>query len=235
MNSTAKGIGALWKRDGIFVFEDPYLGNLIQNVAYDQIYDEHAYIFSLNSIKSIFEPVGMEIFHIEQYPTYGGSMRYFIGFKGEHQMDGSCLDQWERENRSLKLDCLETYQRFAKRCEQQKRETIQLLTGLKQQGKRIVGYGAPSKSTIVLNYCNIGCDILDCIYDTTPIKQGKFSPGKHIPIRAFTNDWFQGVDDALLFIWNHKQEVLEKETSFRQKGGQWIILTPAIRFCVFNG
>ena len=228
MNEVAIGIKVLLKEDGVFVFENPYLGNVIENVAYDQIYDEHSYIFSLNSVSYIFEQVGMEIFHIEPQVTHGGSMRYYIGFKGIHEKDQSVIDQFYKENNVLKLGDIETYRQFAKNCEQRKQELLKLLKDLKNQGKRIVGYAATAKSTTVLNYCGIGPNLIDCIYDTTPIKQNKFSPGMHIPVKPYTKDWYKEADCAVLFAWNHAKEIFAKENEFKQNGGQWVLFMPHV-------
>ena len=228
MNEVAMGVKALLKEDGVFVFENPYLGNVIENVAYDQIYDEHSYIFSLKSVSYIFEQVGMEVFHIEPQVTHGGSMRYYIGSKGTHKKDKSVIDQFAKENNVLKLGDVETYRRFAKNCEQRKQELVTLLKNLKQQGKRVVGYAATAKSTTVLNYCGIGPDLISCIYDTTPIKQNKFSPGMHIPVKPYTKDWYKEADCAVLFAWNHAKEIFAKENEFKQNGGLWILFMPHV-------
>ena len=89
-------------------------------------------------------------------------------------------------------------------------------------GKRVVGYGATSKSTTILNYSDVGSDLIDFIVDTTPTKQNKFTPGMHIPIKsysAFSNDY---PDTAILFAWNHKEEIFKKEKNFLSQGGKWI-------------
>jgi methylation protein EvaC len=104
-----------------------------------------------------------------------------------------------------------------------------LLKALKIEGKRIVGYGATSKSTSVLNYCGIGPEDIEYITDTTPLKQGKFSPGAHIPIRghdAFTGDY---PDYALLFAWNHANEIFSKEGNYKRSGGKWILFVPEVK------
>jgi len=228
MHEVAQGVAILLKADGVFVFENPYLGNVVENVAYDQIYDEHSYIFSLNSVSYIFGKAGLEVFHTEPQATHGGSMRYYIGFKGNHVKRQSVIDQFYKENNLLKLDKLETYQNFAKNCEKRKHELLKLLKELKDQNKHVVGYAATAKSTTVLNYCGIAPNLIDCIYDTTPIKQNKLSPGMHIPVKAYTPDWFKNTDYAVLFAWNHAKEIFAKESEFKQNGGQWILFMPHV-------
>jgi len=103
-----------------------------------------------------------------------------------------------------------------------------LLLSLKGDGKRVAGYGATSKSTTVLNYCRITKELIPYICDTTPIKQGKVSPGMHIPIKpyeAFTADY---PDYAVLFAWNHKNEILAKEQLYAAQGGRWVVFVPKV-------
>ena len=105
---------------------------------------------------------------------------------------------------------------------------ISTLQQQKKAGKRVVGYAATSKSTTVLNYCNIGPDLLEYISDTTPIKQGKYSPGTHIPVRSHEEFKSNYPDKALLFAWNHKSEIMEKEVVYSSGGGQWIVYVPQV-------
>jgi len=108
------------------------------------------------------------------------------------------------------------------------KQIVQLLTELKAQGKRVVGYAATSKSTTVLNYTQVGPDLIQYISDSTPIKQGKFSPGMHIPV--VSPDVFRAEypDYAVLFGWNHKKEILENEKAFTAAGGKWIVFVPQV-------
>lgn len=184
LHSVGKGVDILLKDDGVFEFEDPYLGAMIEKTSYDQIYDEHVYIFSVNSVENAFAPYGLEVFHVTPLETHGGSMRYHLCRKGAHEVRESVTAQKKYEQ-DMGLDTFETYERFAEQCEQNKQDLVALLQDLKDKGKRVVGYAATSKSTTILNYCGIGPDLIECIYDTTPIKQGKFSPGMHIPVKSF--------------------------------------------------
>jgi methylation protein EvaC len=127
------------------------------------------------------------------------------------------------------LDKIETYEQFARNCEQNKNDFVKLLKQLKADGKRVVGYAATSKSTTVLNYCDIGPDLIEYICDTTPIKQGKFSPGMHIPIKSYEDFKNDRPDYAVLFAWNHAQEIFEKEKAFIDQGGKWIVFVPEVK------
>lgn len=228
LNSVAKGISHLLKPTGVLAFEDPYLGAMISKTSYDQLYDEHVFIFSAHSVQNAFARHGLELFHVEPLETHGGSMRYYLSHKGAHQIRNSVKQQLEYE-RKLNLDNPTGFANFKNACEKNQSDFVKLLQQLKSQGKRVVGYAATSKSTTVLNYCKIGPDLIEYICDTTPIKQNKYSPGMHIPIKpyeTFQNDY---PDYAVLFAWNHAKEIIEKEKTFIKNGGQWIIFVPIVK------
>lgn len=228
LDSVGQGVDVLLKEDGVFVFEDPYLGDVIQKTSYDQIYDEHVYIFSVLSVAHTFAQHGLEIFRVEPQTTHGGSMRYYLCRKGKRCIEDSVQNQLDLE-RNLGLDKQETFEQFSRNCEHSKQKLLALLARIKSEGKRVVGYAATSKSTTVLNYCGIGPDLIEYICDTTPIKQGKFSPGMHIPIVSYEHFQKDNPDYVVLFGWNHAQEIFAKEKDFLQNGGKWIVFVPEVK------
>ncbi|WP_318258343.1 class I SAM-dependent methyltransferase [Geobacter anodireducens] len=227
-HSIIAGIKILLKDDGIVMFEDPYLGDVIEKTSYDQIYDEHVFLFSLRSIGYAFAQHGLELVDIEPQTTHGGSMRYVIAHKGARPVSPAVLTQLRKEE-ELGLHRLETYERFRLNCEKSRSELKSLLEHLKAEGKRVVGYGATSKSTTIINYCGITPDLIEFISDTTPAKQGKFTPGAHIPVRPYGDFAARYPDYALLFAWNHSVEIMAKEGDFRSGGGKWIVYVPQVK------
>ena len=226
-HSIVSGISKLVKKTGIVVFEEPYVGDVIEKTSYDQIYDEHTFLFSVSSINYIFNVHGMEVIDVVHQETHGGSMRYIIGHKGVRELSQEAINQIAKE-KDLGLDKPETYINFKENCENSRIDLKKLLVELKNKGKSIAGYGATSKSTTILNYSDIGPDLIDYICDNTPIKQGKFSPGKHIPIvpiETFKNNY---PDYLVLFAYNHAKEIMEKEKDFTEKGGKWILYVPNV-------
>ena len=227
-NSIIEGIDELISHNGIVVFEEPYLGDVIKKTTYDQIYDEHTFLFSITSINNAFKKFEMNVFHAERQTTHGGSMRYYICRVGEKTISKELKDLLSDEI-DLGLDKLEIIKNFDAKCKNHKKEFKDLLEKIKSENKSIVGYGATSKSTTVLNYCNIGSDLINCIYDNTPTKINKFSPGKHIPIidsKEFINE---AADYTVLFAHNHSKEILEREKDYSAKGGKWILFDDTIR------
>jgi methylation protein EvaC len=224
----AAGVGRLLKPDGVFIFEDPYLGDMIAKTSYDQIYDEHVFIFSAASVASAFSAYNLELVDIALQITHGGSMRYVLAPAGSRAVSPRVGEQLAKEN-SQGLDRAETYRNFRDNCERSRNLLMGELNRLRAAGKRVVGYGATSKSTTVINYCGITPDHLEFISDTTPIKQGKLSPGAHIPVRPYEEFERKYPDCALLFAWNHGTEIREKERAFIAAGGRWLVYIPEVR------
>lgn len=207
-------------KKGVFVFEEPYLGSMFEKTSYDQIYDEHIYMFSASSVKKIFNLFDYELIDVIKQETHGGSQRYVVGRKGQHDININVLKLLDEEKKA-NLDNIESCILFKKNCEDSKEKLKKKIKFYLDSGKKIVGYAATSKSTTILNYCNLGAESINCIYDTTAEKIGKFSPGKHIPIVSMKNFKKDNYDIVYLFAWNHKKEIFEKENS-TNKNFKWI-------------
>lgn len=227
MHSVIGGVKLLLKPKGVLIFEDPYLGDIIEKTSYDQIYDEHAFYFSVTSLDYLFARYDMEIIDVAHQTTHGGSMRYTVAHCGAWPVAQAVLDQRAKEE-LLGLSSAETYTRFRKNVEKSRDDLMALLRGLRAEGKTIAGYAATSKSTTVTNYCGITPDLVEYISDTTPIKQNKFSPGVHIPVRPHADFCANPPDYALLFGWNHAKEIKAKEREFVERGGRWIVYVPRV-------
>jgi methylation protein EvaC len=224
----AAGAQRLLKPDGVLIFEDPYLGDMIAKTSYDQIYDEHVFIFSATSIARTFAPHGLALVDVEPQITHGGSMRYTLAPNGSRPVTPRVGEQLAREH-AQGLDQAESYLQFKRNCETSRTRLMQSLDELRGRGKRVVGYGATSKSTTVTNYCGITPQHIEFISDTTPIKQGKLSPGAHIPVRPYAEFVQAYPDYALLFAWNHAAEIRDKEQAFIESGGRWIVYVPEVK------
>jgi methylation protein EvaC len=228
LHSVAAGIKILLRPDGVLVFEDPYLGDIIEKTSYDQIYDEHAFYFSVDSLSHLFERHGLEVVDVHPQSVHGGSMRYVLAHKGTRPVSPAVTAQRAKEE-TLGLHRPETYDRLRQNIERSRDDLVALLRDLKRQSKRVVGYAATSKSTTVINYCGITPDLVEFISDTTPIKQGKYSPGAHIPIKPYEEFTAHYPDYALLFGWNHSEEIMAKESKFKAAGGKWIVYVPKVQ------
>jgi methylation protein EvaC len=223
----AKGIDCLLTKDGRFIFEEPYAGDVLSKTSYDQFYDEHVYIFSCLSVSAIFSEFNFELIDASPQVTHGGSMRYTLARKGVRQVKEGARRQltWEKNNG---LTELKPYFDFARNCENRKTEFVNLLTNLKNQGKTVAGYAATSKSTTVLNYCEIDEGLIQYISDSTPQKQGTFTPGSGIPVVTPDALRDRKPDYIVLFAWNHEKEIMQKEQELTASGSKWIRFVPQV-------
>jgi 2-polyprenyl-3-methyl-5-hydroxy-6-metoxy-1,4-benzoquinol methylase len=223
-----KGIKKLLKPTGVVMFEDPYLGDVVAKTSYDQVYDEHVFLFSALSIQYLFGLYGMELIDVLPQKTHGGSMRYVLAHQGAHLVKEAVAQILAKE-KVQGLGRLATFETFGSNVEQSRSDLVSLLKDLKAQGKRVAGYAATSKSTTVLNYCGIGPDLIEYICDTTPIKQGKLSPGVHIPVVPYETFKNNPPDYAVLLAWNHAEEIMAKEKVYLASGGKWIVHVPEVK------
>lgn len=224
LDETFRAVHYLLKDEGTFIFEDPSLLSMLFNTSYDQIYDEHAHIFSVYALKNILERNNLFINRVEKLKVHGGSNRLFVS--KSPGCDNS-VDDCISNELSLRINKLETYLVFANKVEESKNNLVKLLVELKNANHKIIGYGATSKSTTIYNYCRIGTNFLHYITDTTLDKQGKLSPGMHIPVVAPNKDGIDTkVDNVFLGAWNYTDEIVAKEKYF---SGKFITHVPYVR------
>jgi len=229
LKETFDAISLSLSKNGVLVIEDPYIGNILKSNSYDQFYDEHVYVFSLLSISRIINLSQLRIFDAETIPTHGGSMRYYICKKeAKFRATKRFKHLFSIEIREG-IDKFSTYKKFSNRVKKSKKKLVNLLKNLKKRKKKIISYGATYKSTTVFNYCNVGKNYLDYVTDTTPNKQGRYTPGKHVPIISPKHGFNDSVDYAFLGAWNFKKEILSKERKFIKRGGRFITHVPKPR------
>jgi len=226
LHDLMKGIQMLIGEKGVFVFEVPYLIDLIKNLEFDTVYHEHLSYFSILPLLHLMNNFGLDIFDIRKQSVHGGTLRIFVSKSNNFEINGSVKKFIQLEN-EFGLNKIEIYNKFSKQVEDLKYKIFNFLKDLKNENKSLFGYGASAKGNVLLNYCNIDTKILDYIIDTTPIKQGKLTPGTHIPIFAPEKIFDKGDGDvALLLAWNYEAQILDKEHYFRSKGGKFLIPIP---------
>tara|TARA_B100002019_G_scaffold292190_1_gene314544 strand:- start:550 stop:1737 length:1188 start_codon:yes stop_codon:yes gene_type:complete len=215
---------------GVFVFEDPSLLRMLERGSYDQIYDEHAHVFSVIALDNILRKNGLMIFDVENLSVHGGSNRIYA--KKPNIPSDNIITQNYYDNIAEEavfgIDEFETYKIFAERVEESKGKLFRCLGNLRHNGKKILSIGATSKSTTVFNYCGIDDSIVDCITDTTPSKQGLLAPGSHIPVVSRDSVNLNDYDYAFLGAWNFKDVIANKERDFVKNGGKFITHVPEI-------
>jgi hypothetical protein len=221
------GMKILLKPGGVLTLEFPHLLQLMESKQFDTIYHEHFSYFSFLTAEKIFEANELVLFDVEELPTHGGSLRIF----GRHKQDSSKpatsrVFEMRALEQAAGLTHLESYRSFAERVKRTKRELLQHLIEIKKAGKSIAAYGAPGKGNTLLNYCGIGTDFLDYAVDRNPYKQGKFTPGMHIPIYSPSKIGETRPDYLLILPWNLKDEIMRQMGQIREWGGKFIVPIP---------
>jgi len=222
------GVDTLLSSDGVFVVEVPYLLDLISNHQFDTIYHEHISYFSIRAFRRLVEQFDMQLSDVNRMAVHGGTIRVHIQRESVDRSPSRTVEDLTSLELAMGFDRPETYDEFATGAERTRTRITTLLNRLNDDETTIVGYGAPAKGNILLNYCDIGPDTLDYIVDTTPAKQGTYSPGMNIPVREPAVFRAEPPDYALLLAWNYRDAILDKEVTFRDNGGRFIIPIPYV-------
>ena len=229
LDQTFSAVFNLLSENGVFIFEDPSLAQMINTNSYDQIYDEHPHIFSVMALKNILERNNLTIINVDNTNVHGGSNRIWV----QRTCDVKIIDKSVESNiefeKILGLNEFQTFVKFASKVEQSKLDLIELLNTCKRLGNKVISYGATSKSTTVFNYCGITPDLIEYVIDTTPEKIGKLTPGSHIPIRS-SSGIDKDVNIVYLGAWNFADEIMKKEHIFINRGGKFITHVPIVKF-----
>jgi hypothetical protein len=230
LNDFVGGIRIVLKPRGVATLEFPHLVRLMEENQYDTIYHEHFSYFSLITVEKIFAAHGLVLFDVDEIPTHGGSIRIYLRHANDatKPMRQAVLTLREREL-AAGLDRIETYATFAEQVAESKRALLELLIGLRRQGKRVAGYGAPGKGNTLLNYCGIRTDFLEFTVDRNPYKQGRFLPGTHVPIHPVERIRERRPDYILILPWNLKNEIVSQLAYAREWGAKFIVPIPTAR------
>ena len=241
---TVEGIAALLAPDGVFVFEVSYLVDVFEKTLFDTVYHEHLAYHSVAPLVRFFAAHGLELFAAERVASHGGSLRGFAQLQGgprapvgahintragirPRAADGSVAALVQLE-KSLGLDKAATLAAFGRKIDAVRDSLRALLLGLKQTGKRIAGFGAPAKATTLMYHFGLGPDVIEFIADDSPLKQGLFTPGLHVPVLAPEAIYQRRPDYLLILAWNFAQPIMTKHARFAAEGGRFIVPLPTV-------
>ena len=220
------GVDAMLADDGVFVIQAMYLRDIVERTAFDSIYHEHVEYYSLRPLTVLFEQFGMEVVDVERVDIHGGSFIVSVQRKGTATPSPAVAAMLADEE-AAGLYEQATYERFAERTAEIRDRVVELLRGLKAEGRTIAAYGAPARGNTLLNYAKIGPDLLDFAAEKNPLKFGLHTPGMHIPV--IDEAEAPRPDAYLLLAWNFGPELLAKEQAFRDAGGQFVVPLPEPR------
>jgi len=227
-NDFVAGLKTLLKPTGRIALEFPYGADFIEHTEFDTIYHEHVFYFTFTALKPLFERHGLTIFRVQRLPIHGGSLRLFAGHTGAYAVEQSATELLAEESRKG-VNSVAYYEGFGNQVRAIKDDLSTLLAKLKAQGKRIAAYGASAKGSTLLNYYGVGADTLDFVADRSTYKQGRLTPGTHIPIVPPEELLKRKPDYTLLLTWNFADEILAQQKAYRDAGGQFIVPIPQVR------
>ena len=230
LNDFVHGIKILLKDDGLATLEFPHLLNLIEKNQFDTIYHEHFSYFSFLTVINIFKHHELEIFHVQELSTHGGSLRLFVKHKSNDNFSitpeiKNILDKESKAG----LDKIDTYTNFTISAEKIKEDLLNFLHDCKKNNKQVIGYGAPAKGNTLLNFCNIDKTLISYTVDKNIHKQGKYLPGIQIPIKSLEEIKKIKPDFVLILPWNLQNEIITEINYIQDWGGKFVIPIPEVK------
>jgi 2-polyprenyl-3-methyl-5-hydroxy-6-metoxy-1,4-benzoquinol methylase len=225
-----RGLQMLVGDGGVITMEFPHLQKLVELNQFDTIYHEHFSYFSMTAVADVFKRQGLRIFDVEELPTHGGSLRIY----GCHANDAdkptasSVTDLLEREDKAG-FKTLDLYRSFEEKVHRTKRELLKFLIAAREDGKTVVGYGAPAKGNTLLNYCGVRTDLIEFTVDRAASKQNTLLPGVRIPVYEPDRIRDAKPDYLLILPWNIKDEIMVNMDFVREWGCRFVVPIPAVQ------
>jgi methylation protein EvaC len=231
MQSVLKGVAKLLKKNGAFMFEVYYLGTMLDEMQYDMIYHEHMSYYSLVAIEKFLAREGMEVFDVKFTPgVRSGAVRFYAQHKEAGRPASAAVYDMRVDEKERGFHKEETFADYGAKVAKTRTQMMGTLNRLKAEGKRIIGYGASGRGTMIMNYCGINTEHLDYIVDDAPAKHGFLTPGTHVEIHPWEKT-AQGEQPeyAVLFAWSFMKEVMAKRSEFLSRGGKFIVPLPEVK------
>jgi SAM-dependent methyltransferase len=222
------GMKTVLRPGGVFVIEMHYLLDLIEQVAFDTIYHEHISYWALGPMKRFFARHGMTVVDAQRVPLHHGQLRVHVQRAGDGPVHERVAQVIAAEQ-AAGLDRFETYVSFAERAKKIKQDLHEALVSFAREGRRVAGYGAPAKGNTLLGFLEIGPELLPYIVDRSPLKQGLYTPGTHIPVVAPERLLTDQPDYVLLLAWNFVDEIVTQQAEYRRRGGKFMVPVPEVR------
>jgi SAM-dependent methyltransferase len=228
INDFVAALAKVLKPHGRAILEFPYACDLVEHREFDTIYHEHVFYFTLTALMPLFARHGLELFHVEHLEIHGGSLRLFAAHRDAEAVRDSIGELLAEEHRRG-VASPGFYEGFAREVHRIRHDLCKLFARLKSEGRSIAAYGASAKGSTLLNYYGIDRETLDFVADRSPHKQGRLTPGTHLPIVPAEELLRRRPDYTLLLTWNFAEEILRQQQAYRDAGGKFIVPLPEVR------
>jgi SAM-dependent methyltransferase len=230
INDFVAGFAALLKPHGVATFEFPHLLRLMDDAQFDTIYHEHFSYLSLTALRSVFEKAGLQVFDVQELPTHGGSLRVYAqrADASTHAVVHTVDTMLQRES-DAGVRTAAYYRGLQMRAERIRDDLLGFLRQAKVEGRSVMGYGAAAKGNTLLNFAGVGTELVRCVVDLNPAKQGKFMPGSRIPIVGRQVLDREPPDYLLVLPWNIFPEVRQQNAALATQGTRFVTAVPELR------
>lgn len=229
INDFVAGFAEVLAPGGVATFEFPHLLSLLKGLQFDTVYHEHYSYLSLTAVERILGVAGLRVFDIEELPTHGGSLRVFACHKGAEHRTGPAVAACRRREDDAGIRSEAGYRTLQPAAERIRDNLLRFLIGEKAAGRSVVAYGAAAKGNTLLNFAGVRSDLLSFVCDRAPLKQGRYLPGSHIPVRAPDALAEVRPDTVLILPWNIADEIIEAMSEVRDWGGRFAVAVPEMR------
>ncbi|MDO9443059.1 MAG: class I SAM-dependent methyltransferase [Beijerinckiaceae bacterium] len=224
INGFVEGFAILLADNGVAEFEFPYLRDLIDACAFDTIYHEHVFYYSLTALEPLFARHGLYLNDVQRIDIHGGSLRLTVGKKPGKT---ARLEKLIAEEAELGMGAPAYYEKFSRQVAKVRDDLRKLIQDLVSDGKRVAAYGAAAKGATLLNYASLKGDVISYVVDRNVHKVGKYMPGLEIPIRSVETLMQDRPDYLLILAWNFGAEIMAQQKAYADAGGRFILPIPS--------